>query len=534
MGILKRILTLGSDKLYDDAIHLFNERHYRAAIAKFEEVLAQKRSTKSLHYNLSLVYASQSHRNLGIVLFTTGDYREALEEFRKALRFNPNYTELNYFIGVCLNNLGDFKGATETFAAILALDPHNLPVALRLGVVLHNNKMWDRAAALYREILLKYPHYADIHYHLGLAYLGQGHVPQALESFEKALDINPNYVQSRIKAVVAEIYLGKLDKALERLNGLITAFPDYADLHYYLGLIAAGRNELEKAMASFLRALQINPSYKEARIKSAAVHCRLEQFDQGLKELEELRAIDPGDNEVSAMTQVIRGLVSSSSGGKTGDVLTQMLQDRQIVKSIPELNRSVKINPEVSEMVSVALSIADEDQSLSEMLIPLVKNYIAEYPDYPDVRNSLGTLYMKVNRIGEAEACFSEAVRLNPEYLKARLNLFYAQKSLGNCAEAVRQGEVLSAAGVSYPDFFCALAEAHLDDSRFDEARTYSTMAVDLNPGYAKAHYILARCYEGLGEIGPAITQFHKCMEMTPTGEIQELAQAHLGRLEKP
>jgi tetratricopeptide (TPR) repeat protein len=191
MGILKRILTLGSDEIYDEAMRFFNEHRYGEAISKFEEILAQKRSRKSLHYNLSLVYASQSHRNLGVVLFATGNYREALEEFRRALQFNPNYTELNYFIGVCLNNLGDFKGAIETFTTVLALDPHNLPVVLRLGVVLHNNKMWSRAVALYREILLKYPHYADIHYHLGLAYLGQGHVAQALEAFEKASTSTP-------------------------------------------------------------------------------------------------------------------------------------------------------------------------------------------------------------------------------------------------------------------------------------------------------------------------------------------------------
>jgi tetratricopeptide (TPR) repeat protein len=287
-------------------------------------------------------------------------------------------------------------------------------------------------------------------------------------------------------------------------------------------------------MASLLCALQINPSYKEAKIKSAAIYCHLEQFDQGLRELEELLAIDPGDSEVAAMTQAIRDVVSSSGGNKTGGVLTQMLQDRHIIKSIPEFNRSVKINPEVSEMVSVAMSIADEDQSLSEMLIPLVKNHIAEYPGYPDVHNSLGTLFMKLNRIGEAEPCFSEAVRLNPEYLKARLNLFYAQKSLGNCAEAIRQGEVLSAAGVSYPDFSCALGEAYLDGSHFEEGRTYSTRALHLNPRYAKAHYILARCYEGLGETGRAIAQLHKCVEIEPADEIQEQARAHLDRLKKP
>ncbi len=472
MGILKRIWTLGSNDLYDEAMRFFNEHNYREAVAKFEEILAQERSRKSLHYNLSFVYASQSHRRLGILLFTTGNYREALEEFRMALRFNSNYTELNYFIGVCLNNLGDFKGALETFSAVLALDPHhNLPVALRLGVVLHNNRLWDKAISLYQEIRLKNPNHADIHYHLGLAYLCQGQVPRALKSFEKALDINPDYVQPRIKSVVAEIYLGKLDEAFRKLKGLIDAFPDYADLHYYRGLVYTGRNELEKATGSFLRALQINPAYKEARIKLAAIYCYLEQFDQGLRELEELRAIDPDDSAVAAMTQAMRGVVSSSGRDECVGVFGQMLQDSRITTSILELSRSVEINPEVSEMVSAITSVAEGGQSLPEMLISLIRNHIAAYPDYPDVHNSLGTLYMKVNRISEAEACFSQAILLNPEYLKARLNLFYAHKSLGKCAEAIHQGEVLSAAGVSYPDFSCALAEAYLDGSHFEKAR---------------------------------------------------------------
>ena len=72
MGILKRIWTLGSNDLYDEAMRFFNEHNYREAIAKFEEILAQKRSRKSLHYNLSLVYASQSHRSLGIRPFYDG------------------------------------------------------------------------------------------------------------------------------------------------------------------------------------------------------------------------------------------------------------------------------------------------------------------------------------------------------------------------------------------------------------------------------------------------------------------------------
>ena len=346
MRIFKRIWTLGSNDLYNEAMRFFNEHNYREAIAKFEELLGQKRSLKSLHYNLSLVYASQSHRNLGIVLFATGSYREALEEFKMALHFNPDYNELNYFIGVCQNNLGDFKGAIDSFNTVLSVDPHNLPVALRFGVVLHNNKMWDRAASLYKEILFKNPQYADIHYNLGLAFLGQGQVARALASFESALEINHNYLQARIKIVVAHIYLGKLDEALVALTALISSFPDYADLHYYLGLLQTSRKEWENARGSFMRALAINPSYKEAKIKLAAVYCYLDQFEQGLKELEELHAVDPGDGDVATMLQAIRGVLASSRGENFAGVLRKMLKDSEITKNIPEFNKSIRINPD--------------------------------------------------------------------------------------------------------------------------------------------------------------------------------------------
>ncbi len=446
----------------------------------------------------------------------------------------PIITSSNYFIGVCQNNLGDFKGAIDSFNTVLSVDPHNLPVALRFGVVLHNNKMWDRAASLYKEILFKNPQYADIHYNLGLALLGQGQVARALASFESALEINHNYLQARIKIVVAHIYLGKLDEALVALTALISSFPDYADLHYYLGLLQTSRKEWEKARGSFMRALAINPSYKEAKIKLAAVYCYLDQFEQGLKELEELHAVDPGDGDVATMLQAIRGVLASSRGENFAGVLRKMLKDSEITKNIPEFNKSIRITPDLSEMVSVILSIADEDASLAGTLIPLVRNHIAEHPAYPDVHNSLGTLYMKVNQPAEAEACFAEAVRLNARYSKARLNLFYAQKMLGKHEQAAEHGVFLAASGVSYPDFLCALAEVYLDGSRFEEARNTSVRAIELNPYYARGHYILGRCHEAEGDKGLAMEQYETCLEMKPGQDVRVMVLDRVDRLRKP
>ena len=42
MRIFKRIWTLGSNELYNEAMRFFNEHNYREAIAKFESCLRKR------------------------------------------------------------------------------------------------------------------------------------------------------------------------------------------------------------------------------------------------------------------------------------------------------------------------------------------------------------------------------------------------------------------------------------------------------------------------------------------------------------
>ncbi len=45
------------------------------------------------------------------------------------------------------------------------------------------------------------------------------------------------------------------------------------------------------------------------------------------------------------------------------------------------------------------------------------------HPDYPDFQNRLGLVRMQEGKLNEGEACFLEALRLNPDYREALLNL---------------------------------------------------------------------------------------------------------------
>ena len=84
----------------------------------------------------------------------------------------------------------------------------------------------------------------------------------------------------------------------------------YSDIHYFLGIIFASRNEIGKAVKCFKRSLQINPDYKNAKIKLAILYCREEKFDAALEELEGAGRLDPDDKNLKGTILPMRDIVA--------------------------------------------------------------------------------------------------------------------------------------------------------------------------------------------------------------------------------
>ena len=500
MSFIKQVFTLGKDRYYEEAIGLYNRHQFKEAIVKFEEILERKTSTTSLHYNLSRVYLSQSHRNLGIISFAMGNFSVALQEFEKAFLFNPDFIELHHFIGVCRNNLGDFEGAIKSFSAMLDVEPSNLPTRLKLGVAFHNLGMWDKVISLYQRILKTNPNYADIHYRLGLAYLGQGSFADAIAAFAKALGINPNYLQARIKISLTHAYLANYEEALKELAIVEKSFPQYADIQYHMGIIYTGCNRPEEAIRHFKRALEINPQYKNAMAKLGFLYCHLGEVDNCIRELEEASSIDPEDQDLVMAVKALKAARADSrpEKGLAPDILDRILgKEGEIVRTMHEFVKHIEIGPDVSEIVSTIMSASEEDSSLCEALIPLVKEHIAQHPDYPDLHDSLGTLYIRTNRFEEAALSFGEAVRLNPGYVNAPPGPFLHPES-----PRQTRGSAFPR-GSSSCRRTCPILISTAPWARYafpfpgtGEALKSALRTLELNPQYARAHLLLAQVYE--------------------------------------
>jgi tetratricopeptide (TPR) repeat protein len=113
----------------------------------------------------------------------------------------------------------------------------------------------------------------EIAINLGGAYVMQGQYSEAVRVLEEASRIEPDNVMVWINLAAA--YLGHLEtsddagqlKAIAAFERALALDPEAPSVNYNLGLVYKQRGEAEKAAAHFWRALDVDPSDNDARVR---------------------------------------------------------------------------------------------------------------------------------------------------------------------------------------------------------------------------------------------------------------------------
>lgn len=162
MPKLKALNSVYLTKLNLTKIYTETGQYDKAAVEIQEAlVIAQK-----LRIN-----AFGAYDKLGLLYVRLKNEVQAEDNFKKALKFNPNYVPSKYNLGVLYFEKKDYNRALKQFEAVISLDPDFILAKLALG----------------------------------LTYRAKGDVGQAREVFEKILKANPEFL-------IAKQYLNMLNK----------------------------------------------------------------------------------------------------------------------------------------------------------------------------------------------------------------------------------------------------------------------------------------------------------------------------------
>jgi tetratricopeptide (TPR) repeat protein len=263
-------------------------------------------------------------------------------------------------------------------------------------------------------------------YDSALACYEEERYSDAIPLFETALrECHDPTVQKLARAYLAESYAklgyrrinqGDWERAYAYFTMATDYAPQYADWWFQAGYAAYRQGQYENALRALQQATQVNPSFARAQFLTGLTQYACGEREQGLTTLQRW-AVQLGVSPES-FTEAIC-LHRESRFAQAQQVFEQMLQGAQ-------------------DNYAEYIRWGDEAYQRGDLQIAeaCFRHVLNARPNYADVRNRLGVVLTAQGRDEEAIDQFIAAIRINPRYVEAHINLAIAYYELGYTEQA--------------------------------------------------------------------------------------------------
>ncbi len=296
--------------------------------------------------------SAEIRSNYGIMLHLSGENRKSLEQFRLALRRNPNLPPANLFAGLAEFDLHDYRAALPYLKHAQELNPQATAPLLALGKAYAAMREYEAANDAYTKA-------GSLDPSLAVAWYGAGVTDRA-----RAEELLNRAARSGNSSDVNGPAKKLLDDALTALNRAIVLEPNAARTHLIMAEALSDAGRFSDAVNEYQTTLKIDPSLAAACLGLATAYWKERQFDEALPLLERLLKQSPQDPEANGMMADILEHNGDRSAAKhhaelalagnpgliqTHVVLARIyLADKQPALSIAQLQKVIGADPDGS------------------------------------------------------------------------------------------------------------------------------------------------------------------------------------------
>lgn len=207
---------------------------------------------------------------------------------------------------------------------------------------------------------------------------------------------------------------GDVERALSKLESVLDRCPRYADIHYMVGLLYERKGKLDEAAASLERAVDINPRYAEATVALSSLCERRGDFDRSRELSEQLQR----DAVSGALDTTTRGKLANLQAA-VGDAYREVGDLREAVVAYRKaLDRCPNFHD-----IRYRLAVALREQGLPTQAIAELKRLLRVNEDYLEARVQLGLTYYTLGRLPDAVEAWKRVVAAEPEREDANMYL---------------------------------------------------------------------------------------------------------------
>jgi tetratricopeptide (TPR) repeat protein len=273
-----------------------------------------------------------SMKNIGYLLFQSGQKKEALQWYLKAAGYDTKDPNLYYNIGSIygelnkrdlaekylrlavdlkkddvegrsrlaqsLFNKGKTKEAKIYVEEILGRNPNDLDSLVLLAAILEKEGDSEALKETYGRILSINPKNTTIMFNLAMLESEKGDVKKALRYFNRLLELNPKDVQ--VGEALFDVYQKEKmnDLAFKQSLALIKLVPKKIFYYTFIFEYLAERSEFGKLSEYMSKGVKANPKNFELRQYLILSYLKLKKNDLAIKEMEEALKLMPDNTDL--------------------------------------------------------------------------------------------------------------------------------------------------------------------------------------------------------------------------------------------
>lgn len=354
-----------------------------------------------------------------------GQIDKAISEWEKLVKDYPDATTFNT-LGDLYIKKGDKTNAVSSFHKAANLFRHEgfSLKALALHKKILNIKPSDSESLLSLGELSEEKGLTTdaIKYYLATAdsLSKEGNKEKLLDTYKKILSLSPSNIPLRNK--VAEIYTKE---------GLTS---ESAQQYFQLAKLYSEKDDTEKAMEYYRKALDIQPVFKEAIIGINELYERTGKLDQAIDQINEASTLFPDDMEIHLRCAQL--FISTNKFKEAQDYLVKIVEtdpvnvkarrllgdlyiqqgkkEKAWTEYLPVLDEMI-LNERYDDAIQLLNSFKEIDPiETGKRLVSLYKQ-LNEQPQLANELISLGDVFIAQDMKKEALECYKEAYEITPE-----------------------------------------------------------------------------------------------------------------------
>lgn len=468
-----------------EALDYQNAGDYVAAESLYREIISSSPSD----YN--------AYHYLGVLLFQTGRFDEALKVLHKSLDLNPSDPYVYNNLAALYRALGQLSDATESYRRAIGLLPDFAGAHANLGRVLFELGKVSEAESAYRNALSIDSSMIDVWNELGKLLYFDGSIFDAEEAYRTSLGIIPNQIEAlRGLGTILNVN-GEYGEYELVLRHALEIKPDSSETWCTLGSVLMALGRLDDAESAFLQAIAYNDSNIDALVNYANILRIKEQYCNAEAICVKILAATP--NYAPALCNL--GNIYFDCGNLTAAEQAY----RNALVSMPEF---VAAHCNLGNVLLASSRFAESEEEY-KMALELD-------PFFVDAYVNLASLYRELGRLHEAEEACREALIIRPDSSEALNNFASVLLELGSPIEAEQNCMQSIKINPDFAEAHCTLGNIFCELERLEEAEDSYRHSLACKPNYAEAYSNLGGVLNELGRYQEATVAFTRALELNP------------------